>query len=181
MQDKIKLEFHSVGEIVGNKEVGVITLIDATHSRCIAIVCDDLIKKQIHMRLTKQKLCNTMIPEVLSNILMNQAGFHFEIIINDIVDGVYRAMLVNTDTYQPISMRASDAVLLHAATKIPIYATMQLMQRQSVPLQMGAGIALPYNALSDDMLRDAMKAAVETERYEVASTIRDELKRRGVL
>ena len=42
-------------------------------------------------------------------------------------------------------------------------------------------MAIPYNALTDKMLEDALEKAIELERYEMASTIRDELKRRGKL
>ena len=91
-------------------------------------------------------------------------------------------MLVNTETYQPLSMRASDAILLHVISHIPLFASLQLMKRQAVPVMPGtAAMAIPYNALTDKMLEDALKKAIELERYEMASTIRDELKRRGKL
>lgn len=181
MKDKVKLELFAIGEIIGTPDVGLISLHDENRKRCLAIVCDNLMKEELQLRTSKQKVCRTMIPEVLSNVLINQTGFHFELVINDVVDGVYRAMLVNKDTFQPVSLRASDAVLLHLASGIPLYATTQLMQRQSVAITGGPAqmVPMPFNALSDRMLRDAMNAAVEQERYEVASTIRDELKRRG--
>lgn len=71
---------------------------------------------------------------------------------------------------------------MHVITKTPLYATMQLMKRQAVPATNGGiSMALPYNALSDKMLQDAMQSAVEQEKYEMASAIRDELRKRGKL
>ena len=182
MQAIIELKVFAVSEIIGNHDVGIIMLSDKGATMQIAVVCDKLMKEEIGLRLSKQKICNTLLPEVLVNVLKNQVGYSFELIINDIVDGVYRAMLINSETRQSLSLRASDAILLHLISDAPIYATNTLMQRQAVPVVPGSpSMALPYNALSDDMLREALKSAVEQEKYEMSSTIRDELKRRGKL
>lgn len=180
MQDKVQLEFRGISEIIGNSEIGIIVLFDKAETMQIAIVCDELMKRELQLRVKKKKECNTMLPEILSNMLTLQYGCKFQIIINDIVDGIYRAMIVNTETLQPVSLRAADAVMLHLITKAPLYATMRLMRRQAVPVVPGSPtMALPYNALSDSMLKHAMESAVEQEKYEMASTIRDELRKRG--
>lgn len=180
MQEKISVKIFSIAEIMGNDDVGVITLIDETGKRMLSIVCDAIIKHEIHLRLSNDKSCNTMLPEILANILKNQVGYNFEIIINDIIDGEYRAMIVNTDTAQPLSMRATDAVLLHLASKVPLYVTNALMRRQGVPFVPGShSMPIPFNVLTDKMLREAMDYAVEHENYEMASKFRDELKKRN--
>lgn len=182
MQDKVKLHLLSIAEIMGNTEVGIISLVDEREKRLIAILCDRQMKQELHLRLSHNKVCNTMLPEILVNVLKNQVGYNFEIIINDIIDGEYKAMLVNTDTAQPLSMRASDAVLLHLISKVPLYATEQLVYRQGIPYVPGSpSMALPYNVLTDKMLREAMDYAAEHENYEMASKFRDELKKRGKL
>lgn len=172
----------AIAEIMGNPEVGIITLVDEAEKQMIAIVCDVQMKQELHLRLSRNKVCNTMLPEILVNILKNQVGYNFEIIINDVVDGEYRAMIVNTDTAQPLSMRASDAVLLHLISKVPLYVNLQLMKRQGMPYVPGSpAMALPFNVLTDKMLKEAMDYAVEHENYEMASKFRDELKKRGKL
>lgn len=180
MLEKIQIKVKAVSEIIGNPEVGIIIVTDNEERMQLAVVCDDIMKREMHLRLSREKKCNTMLPEILINILRQQDSLHYEIILNDIADGEYRAMLVNTETYQPVSMRASDAILLHVISHVPLYATIQLMKRQAVPVIPGSpSMALPYNALTDKMLQDALKKAVELEKYEMASTIRDELKKRG--
>ena len=55
------------------------------------------------------------------------------------------------------------------------------MMRQSVPFAEDArGMSLPVNSISDDMLHQALDRAVADENYELASCLRDEIKRRGV-
>lgn len=181
MTQKISLHIKGISEVVGANDIGIIMVVDQEEKRLISIVCDEMMKQQIELRLNPKPILNTMLPEVLYNVLKNQFGGNFEIVINDVQDGIYRAILVNKDTYQPLSMRASDAILLHLVSRIPLYATQTLMQRQSVPFDATKrGVALPYNSLSTDMLELALKKAVESEEYEVASQLRDELKRRGV-
>ena len=63
---------------------------------------------------------------------------------------------------------------------MPLYATSKIVKDQAMPVAPGnVAMSLPYNALSDNMLLDAMKSAIDMEKYEMASTIRDELKKRG--
>ncbi len=182
MQDQVKLKLLSIAEIMGNSEVGIITLVDEEEKHIMAMVCDVQMKQELHLRLSRNKVCNTMLPEILVNVLKTQVGYNFEIVINDIVDGEYRAMLVNTDTGQPLSMRASDAVLLHLISKAPLYVSTTLFRRQAMPYIPGSpSMALPFNVLTDKMLQEAMDYAVEHENYEMASKFRDELKKRGKL
>lgn len=90
MQEKVELKVHSVSEIVGNPEVGIVVLMDKAEVMQIAIVCDKAMKESLHMHISKQRVCNTMLPDVLANILLNQVGYKCELVINDIVDGVIR-------------------------------------------------------------------------------------------
>lgn len=179
MQSLIELKIFAVSEIIGNTDVAIIAMYNKEKTMQLGVLCDSLMKEELHLRLSRQKVCNTMLPEVLVNILKNQIGYTFQIVINDISDGVYRAMIISDDGHQTLSLRASDAILLHLIAHVPIYATESLMRRQAMPITGTIGVSLPYNALSDKMLQDAMQSAIELEKYEMASTLRDELKRRG--
>lgn len=180
MQNKVNLSILAVGEIVGNSEIGIISLVNDSKTVVMGIVCDKLMMRELHLRLAKKKECNTMLPELLVNVLQNQVGYNFEILINDIIDGEYKAMFINSDTGQVLSLRAADAVLLHIISDVPIYVTANILRRQGMPYVEGsAAMALPINVLTDKMLNEAMEHAVDTENYEMASKFRDELKKRG--
>ena len=102
-----------------------------------------------------------------------------DIIITDIIEGQYRTLLCNRVTLETIPIRASDAVLLSLAARIPIYIESSLMARQSVRFSgLSHAVSLPVNTLSLEMLDQALKKAVEDENYELASQLRDERKRR---
>ena len=108
-----------------------------------------------------------------------QTNFRYEIIIDDIVNGKYRALLYNIDTLEPIVLRASDAVLFSYISKTPIYIETSLMEKQSVPYNsLSSGVSLPVNVLEDEMLKEALNRAIKDENYELASHLRDEIQRR---
>lgn len=178
--DKIRIRFKGITEITANDDIALLILVDDAEKVALTIVCDQMMRDQIALRIERKDITRTMLPETLSNILINQFGANLEIVLNDVQEGEYRAMVVNKTTYQPLSMRASDAILLHLISNIPLYATPELMRKQSVPFDKnGTRVALPYNSLSSRMLTKALQKAVEHEEYEVASQLRDELKRRN--
>ena len=79
-------------------------------------------------------------------------------------------------------MRAADAVLFSLAADAPIYIEPELMQRQSVRFAEGTrGISIPVNSLSTDMLEQALQKAIAEENYELASQLRDEKRKRGII
>lgn len=178
--DNIQIKLYAISEIIGNKEVGIIVLTNIECTMHFAIVCDNLIKQELQLRLKKEKKCSRMLPEVLVSLFKQRFECECEIIINDIVDGEYYAVVVDKYYAQSYTLRAADAVLLHIISRTPLYATSKIIKEQAMPIAPGnVAMSLPYNALSDSMLLDAMKSAIDMEKYEMASTIRDELKKRG--
>lgn len=176
---KERLRFQCVGEIVGSDEMAIITLTDEPRERMITIVCDKAMAVQLELRAKHVPITRIMLPEVLSTVLKDQAGVQLELLINDVVDGQYRTVLFNKNTFDTIPLRASDAVLLSIASQIPLYIESSLMARQSVRYSgLLRGVSIPVNTLSEEMLEQALKKAVEDENYELASQLRDEQKRR---
>lgn len=176
---KIKLHFHSVSEIVGTKDVGLLILLDEDEKRQLTIACDRQMMYQFELRLQHLPIAERLLPEVMWQVISTQSELRFEIIINDIIDGQYRAVLYNIDTLEPVALRASDAVLLAYIGKIPLYIEEGLMDKQSVKyVKEASGVSIPVNTISDDMLQKALDKAIADENYELASHLRDEMKRR---
>ncbi|MBR5657276.1 MAG: bifunctional nuclease family protein [Prevotella sp.] len=177
--NKVRLTIKGVSEIVGTEEIGLIMLVDESLSRQLTIPCDKQMLSQFRLRIGKAPVVGRMLPEVLWHVISMQTDLHFEIIINDLIDGQYRALLYNTETLEPISMRASDAALLSYISNIPLYVEWGLMQKQSVDYyEKAKGLSIPVNTVSDEMLQSALDKAIKEENYEMASHLRDELNRR---
>lgn len=87
----------------------------------------------------------------------------------------------NGKTLDAVPIRISDAVLLTYLSDVPLYIEENLMLKQSVSYELPANnLALPLNTLDTDMLKEALDKAVNDEKYEMASLLRDELRRRNM-
>lgn len=180
--NKVRLFFKSVTEIVGTNDVGLLILVDEQQQRQLTIPCDRNMLYQFSLRVQKVPITNRMLPEVLWQVIHSQTTLHFEILINDLIEGQYRAVLYNVETLEPILIRISDAMLLAYVSDIPIYIDEKLMKKQSVKYVHNAqGMSIPVNTLTDEMLKKALNKTIEDEHYELASLLRDEMKRRNLL
>ncbi len=174
-----RLVFKGVSEILGTDDLGLLILTDETERRQVSIVCDKAMAVMIEIRVNKLPVAGIMLPEVLWKMASRHGDPMVEILIDDLQDGQYRALVTGGEFPEPMRLRASDAVLLSIISGMPIYMESRLMARQSVPYEANAnGVALPVNVISDDMLRKALRKAVEDENYELASQLRDELRNR---
>ncbi len=176
---KIQLHFKSITQIVGSERLGLIILVDNEERRQISIVCDKAIQSQFVMRMNGIPVASRLCPEVLLSIIGTETVDCMEINIVGIANGQYTTVITNSTTYSEVPIRASDAILIAYIAHIPIYIDENLMAAQSVPFKVGScGLSVPINAINDEMLQSAMEKAVNEENYELASRLRDEIKRR---
>ncbi|MBQ5982638.1 MAG: bifunctional nuclease family protein [Prevotella sp.] len=179
---KIPLKFRSVSQIVGSEKLGLLVLVDEQEQSQLAIPCDPAMLQQFELRMMNVPIKHLLLPEVLWQVISSQTDMQFEILITDIIEEQYRAILYNTETLEPVAIRASDAVLLSFIGNVPLYIEEKLMKRQSVPYRRSSmGVAMPLNAISSKMLEEALDKAVKDENYELASHLRDEMRRRKLL
>ncbi len=178
---RVKLIFKGVTEVVGAEDVGLIVLVDEEEKRQLVIPCDQNMLSQFELRIQHQPIVQMMLPEVLWNVIQSQTSLHFEIIINDLIKGQYKAIFYNINTMDMLSIRVSDALLLAQISNIPVYIDEDLMRKQSVEYNKDShNMALPVNTITDDMLKSALEKAIQEENYELASHLRDEMKRRNL-
>lgn len=75
--------------------------------------------------------------------------------------------------------RASDGLIVAYTFGSPITIFESLLQQQYMR-ELGNGVySIPANTVSIDVLKNALKRAVEDENYEIAARLRDEIKRRS--
>jgi hypothetical protein len=173
---RVRLRFENIQQIVGADGFSVVILTDEEHRRALSVVCDETATRQILMRRLAPHTCRVLLPEAL----LQFCKATFELMVFGLHDGQYQVVLSDTDYQQNVRLRMSDAVLLTIIEpSIPLYIEAGLLERQSVPFDPEAkGIAIPINTMDNSRLSEALKHAVEIENYELASQLRDELKRR---
>lgn len=87
-----------------------------------------------------------------------------------------------------IESRTSDAIGIALRTKSPIYTTREIMQQQAIVFDESSfpenssedttDNPLDYSLLNTDELESLLKNAIDGEDYELASLLRDELKKK---
>ena len=173
---RIQLRFENMQQVVGSNDISVILLTDENRERALSIVCDDMLSRQLLLRLQSPDSCKTMLPEALLQMLN---GSH-EMMIYGVHDGQYQVVLADTEFERNARIRISDAILLMVISDIPLYIEDTLMRQQAVPFEENAkGVAIPINTMDVKRLNQALQNAIDKENYELASLLRDEIKRRN--
>lgn len=117
-----------------------------------------------------------------------------EILINNLMDGIFYAKLIclKDDKEYSIDSRTSDAIAMAVRFRAPIYTYEFIMEAAGVILddpevsvksgekekKKAAKPAKSIEQLSDKALESLLQKALEKEDYEKAAEIRDEMKKR---
>jgi hypothetical protein len=175
----VKLSFQGISQILGSDDIALLLLTNEDNSRLITIVGDMSSANSILLRKEHKEISENLLPDVLWKVINKDENREWQIRIVNVVDGQYKFVLYDMLLQQSFQLRASDGILLSVISGLPIFIDEMLMIHQSVPFDTNSPrMALPVNAISDSMLQQALKKAVENENYEQASHLRDELKRR---
>ena len=177
---RIRLFLQQASEVVGGNKDGLLVLTDSYQERQLVVPCQGRLLEEFKSRLDKHENHSGMI-DILLGVIDNQTSLSLSLLIISVENGAYRAVLNNEDTQKQISIGGVEAVLLNTISKdkIPLYIDEDLFLKQSSKFNMKAeGVALPVNALPVSMLEKTLGKAVAAENYELASQLRDELKRR---
>mgnify|MGYP000843656249 FL=1 len=177
----IQLRFQTAAEVNGKEQDGLLLLSDQEQQRQLVITCSRKILQEITESKNNDTNNNDDIVKILWEMIHWQTTLELSIHINTLEDGVYKALLINEENQFSLPIKADTAILLSFVShnEIPIYMDAALFRRQSSVYQPNAkGLQLPLNIISEPMLHDLLDNAVKAERYEIASELRDELKKR---
>lgn len=173
---RIKLRFENIQQVVGSDELSVVLLTDESRAYAITVICDDAMTRQFLLRLHLPQTSKNMLPEALLQMLQGK----YEMMIYGLHNGQYQVVLADEDFERNVRLRMSDAVLLALISDIPLYIEDTLFRHQAIPYQEGAkGIAIPINTMDVPRLNMALQQAIADENYELASQLRDEIKKRN--
>lgn len=177
----IQLRFQTAAEVNGKEQDGLLLLSDQEQQRQLVITCSRKILQEITESKNNDINNNDDIVKILWEMIHWQTTLELSIHINTLEDGVYKALLINEENQFSLPIKADTAILLSFVShnEIPIYMDAALFRRQSSVYQPNAkGLQLPLNIISEPMLHNLLDNAVKAERYEIASELRDELKKR---
>lgn len=189
---RIPLIVQGVTDITASHEASLLILTDEEEKRQLTVVCGPTTRHEISVRRGKYvgspeqrknviEALQYCMPEALSAMIKYLTDIQLCVVIVNIFDGQYRAILEDERTGTAFPIRVSDGALLsYADPHIPLYIEESLWRRQSVEYggENAKGVAMPLNTLSTNMLRQAMQKCIDQEEYEMAQRLKEELDRR---
>ena len=168
-----------LGEQEGNRRLPII--IGGFEAQAIAIELEDM--------TPSRPLTHDLFKSFADSFQINIK----EVLIYNLMEGIFHAKLIcqQGDSEVEIDTRTSDAVALAVRFKCPIFTHEFILKEAGIVLEEGTESTTKPSAkkakkekkgiasLSLAELNSKLDAALETEDYEEASRIRDEINRRG--
>jgi len=188
-----KLKLVIVGMSYSQSQSGAYALIlgVAGEKKRLPIIIGGFEAQAIAIELEKMKPTRPLTHDLFKRFADEMGITITEVIINKFEDGIFYSLLVcqNNEETIFIDSRTSDAVALALRFGCPIYANKSVIDEAGIDMD-DAEIeneiskddemedSSPYSELSIKELEEKLKKAIEEEKYEEASKIRDEIKRK---
>ncbi|MCF0203633.1 MAG: bifunctional nuclease family protein [Bacteroidaceae bacterium] len=184
----VKIEYLATQEIVHSDKVNLLILVDEGRTRQLVVITDRPTAISISAmysakgnRMAYEQFVKRSALYVMMSVVPEALRRLMHIRIDALMHGQYRAMLVRKDTLgePPMELRTPEAVLLSVVSGIPMYIDDHLWRTQSTVFNpLATGTSIPTNTLPLEMLQEALQSAIDSEDYEAAKKINDEINNR---
>lgn len=185
---KIQLEIVALSHSVTQSNNYAVVLGEKKGSRRLPIVIGGYEAQAIAVSMERMVPNRPLTHDLFKNSLDTFGIQIIEIIISDLVEGIFYAQLVcerNGDVYE-IDSRTSDALAMAVRFDCPIYTFDTILETAGVVLEVSEDgdeeesveEENTYSTKSSDALTELLEEALQEENYEKAAQIRDEIKKR---
>lgn len=191
--DKIRLEI--VGLSYSQTQSGAYALVlsEVGGKRRLPIIIGGFEAQAIAIELEKMTPTRPLTHDLFKSFAVSFGIEVKEVVIYNLQEGIFYAKLVCEKDGQlsDIDARTSDAIALGVRFKSPIYTFESILASAGILSdefmdeddELGGENDTPENEfsnLTEDELQEQLQQAIDNEDYELASKIRDEIKKRGV-
>lgn len=193
---KIKLDI--VGLSYSQTQSGAYALVlgEMNGRRRLPIIIGSFEAQAIAIEIEKMTPSRPLTHDLFKSLAENYNLTIQEVIIYNLVDGIFYAKLICSDGKKTseIDARTSDAIALAVRFECPVYTYEFILASAGIVIEgnefvflenvespkeeKSASTPLNYSSLSEDELKNKLKDALAEEAYEKAASIRDELSRR---
>lgn len=204
-----KLKLTIVGLSYSQTQSGAYALVlgEANGRRRLPIIIGGFEAQAIAIEIEKMTPSRPLTHDLFKSLSEAYGITITEVIIYNLVDGVFFAKLVCTDGKKPIEIdaRTSDAIALAVRYNCPIYTYEFILSSAGIVIEGNDFVFLEnmedpgkktdapaaittssssssgYGSYTDEELQKMLKQALEEEAYEKAASIRDELTKRKAI
>ncbi|MGF1533012.1 MAG: bifunctional nuclease domain-containing protein [Bernardetiaceae bacterium] len=191
---KIKLEILGLSSSQSQSGSFALVLGEEQHNRRLPIIIGMFEAQAIAIEMEKITSTRPLTHDLFKGFA---EAFHFdleEVIITDLKDGVFYAQIICIDRRDgrrvKLDARPSDAIAIGLRFKTPIFTYESILEEAGIVINESdeeEGVeedtqsmekAPSAKEMTMRQLEEALQAAIDTEDYEKAAYIRDEIKRR---
>lgn len=195
--EKVELKFLRITYSHTHAGAYALILSEAKGDRRLPIIIGGVEAQAIAIQVENIKPARPLTHDLFKNVSDNLGIGLKEVVINDLVEGIFHAKLVlqQDGRSTEIDARSSDAIALALRFDCPIFTYEFILGAAGLKVEEGEEAAeeekkqkgkprsrkeadKPITARSLDELNQLLKEALANEDYELASKLRDEIKRR---
>lgn len=195
--DKVELKFLRITYSHTHAGAYALILAEAQGDRRLPIIIGGVEAQAIAIQVENIKPARPLTHDLFKNVADTLSFNLKEVIINDLVEGIFHARLVieQNGREEGIDARSSDAIALALRFDCPIYTYEFILGAAGLKVEEGeeeketaepsetrksgkGREKRPVSAATIDELRTMLEEALDNEDYERASKLRDEIKRR---
>jgi bifunctional DNase/RNase len=193
----LKIKLNVLGLSVSQTQTGAYALVLAEDNgdRRIPIIIGPVEAQSIAIQLEGLHPPRPLTHDLFKNIAHAFQIELIEVVIYKLEEGIFFSELIceQNGTHIAIDSRTSDAVALALRFKCPIYTTEEILSKAGIVIEVSDNFdedSLPDEFDDDDSRKDKyelysvkeleqlLQEAIQDEKYEMASEIRDEISRR---
>lgn len=187
--EKVELRFLRITYSHTHAGAYALILSETEGDRRLPIIIGGVEAQAIAIQVENIKPARPLTHDLFKNVA-DTLGFQLkEVIINDLVEGIFHAKLVveQNGNEVEIDARSSDAIALALRFECPIFTYEFILGAAGLKVDEGEETEEPAtpdkpakqpSSMSVEELQDLLQEALENEDYERASKLRDEIKRR---
>ena len=191
--DKVELKFLRITYSHTHAGAYALILAEAIGDRRLPIIIGGVEAQAIAIQVENIKPARPLTHDLFKNVA-DTLGFNLkEVIINDLVEGIFHAKLVVEQDAREVTIdaRSSDAIALALRFDCPIYTYEPILSAAGLKVEEGEEEQAEgekterkgrekktVTSATIDELQGMLAEALENEDYERASKLRDEIKRR---
>jgi bifunctional DNase/RNase len=191
--DKVELKFLRITYSHTHAGAYALILAEAQGDRRLPIIIGGVEAQAIAIQVENIKPARPLTHDLFKNVA-DTLGFNLkEVIINDLVEGIFHAKLVVEQDAREVTIdaRSSDAIALALRFDCPIYTYEPILGAAGLKVEEGEEEQAEgekterkgrekktVTSATLDELQGMLAEALENEDYERASKLRDEIKRR---
>lgn len=193
--DKVELKFLRITYSHTHAGAYALILAEAIGDRRLPIIIGGVEAQAIAIQVENIKPARPLTHDLFKNVAELLSFNLKEVIINDLVEGIFHAKLVIEQDAREVEIdaRSSDAIALALRFDCPIYTYEPILSAAGLKVEEGdedektegepkkerkSREKKSVTSASIDELRGMLEEALDNEDYERASKLRDEIKRR---